>query len=100
MRCSVNWTTKVPKTISAAIRSFGLPREVVIQLVMRIHSDIPRDYPRFRNFRTEGAERTYRYRMVIKHQNVRHLFTFAVDDCTAQNFLIVEDITHNMRHDS
>jgi hypothetical protein len=69
----------------------------MIQLVSRMHHDIPRDYPRFRNFRLENTEDKYRYRMRIVDGLIRHLFTFAIDDTTAQGFLIVADISHDVR---
>ena len=61
-----------------------------------MHSDIPRDYPRFRNFRVNGAEDKYRYPMQIVENENKHLFVFAIDDSTAQGHLIIADIWHGV----
>jgi hypothetical protein len=90
----------VPARISKAINGFRLPRRVMIQLVSGMHHDIPRDHHEFRQFRVEDDERTYTYRIAIRHENCRHLFTMAIDDSTAPpDRLIVASIRHDTRLD-
>ena len=88
--------TKVPKSIRDEIGRFQLPREVLIQLITRMHHDVPRDYQLFRKYRVQTDERSYRYRFVISEKDTRHLFTFAIDDTTAAGFFIFTAITHNV----
>jgi hypothetical protein len=88
----VSLTVKVYPEISRRIRSFGLRREVLIQLITSIHEDIPREYPKFQPFRT-GADG--RYRKLIEDGEILHLFKFWIDDSTAQGFLIVADVWHS-----
>ena len=93
----MDWKAVVPKPISQKFRSFGLPRDVMINLCTRIHHDIPRDYEQFRSYRIGDDGATYAYRMVIPEKSGRrHLFTFAISD-SAQGFLILLDITHSVK---
>jgi hypothetical protein len=45
----------VPAAISSVMRTFGLPREVAVQMCNRIHVDIPADYEKYRNFRSVAS---------------------------------------------
>ncbi len=88
----------VPAPISKAINAFRLPRQVMVQLVSRMHHDIPRDHPQFHHFRVDKDERTYTYRIAIRDEACRHLFTMAIDDSTAPpDLLIVASIRHDTR---
>jgi hypothetical protein len=86
----------VPQPISEAIGTFELPRPILVRLLARMHHDIWRDYERFKRFRLQG-DRLYRYRFVIEDEHAKHLFTFVIDDTTAQEHLIVADIRHDVK---
>src|SRR5205807_2251678 len=85
--------TKVPKPISAKIGSFGLPREVMLQLEARIHHEIAESYDTHRLARSALNDRLYYHRMVVQGDPEKHLFTLAIDDSTSQDDLIIEGIS-------
>jgi hypothetical protein len=93
----VNYKAAVPAAISRAIQAFGIGREMVVRILAAIHEKVPRDYPQCRQFRIGKDERYYRYRIVLKDDQVSHLFRMAVDDTTAEGHLIVVDIRHKTR---
>jgi hypothetical protein len=70
---------------------------MVVRILAAIHEKVPRDYPQCRQFRIGKDERCYRYRIVLKDDQVSHLFRMAVDDTTAEGHLIVVDIRHKTR---
>jgi len=90
----VNRKALVPPRISRAIRSFGLSRDVLLELLMQIHEGIPREYEMSRQHRMDDM-RLYRHRIVIATEDgVEHLFVVVVDDTTSPDHLRVAAIGH------
>jgi hypothetical protein len=85
----------VPPEISRAIRSFGLPREILVDLLVRIHVAVLRDYESSKHRRLD--DRHYLYRIAVSDDaGNEHLFVLTVDDATAQEQLRIEAIGHGM----
>ena len=84
----------VPKPVSTAIGSFGLPRELVNRLLSQLHNEVQRDYERFRHFRLID-ERMYRHRLLIRTDGGKHLFTFAIDDTTSPELLVIVGVVYD-----
>ena len=84
----------VPPPISRAIRAFGLPRAVLLDLMMHIHETTLRDYESSRH-RRMSDERLYQYRISVSEEDGReHLFVLAVDDTTSPDHLRILNIGH------
>jgi hypothetical protein len=86
----------VRSPISRAIRSFGLPRGVLLDLLMHIHEGMVRDFESSRHRRMSEDPRCYRYRIAIPDNDGEHLFVVAVDDTTSPDHLLVVNIGHGM----
>ena len=84
----MNRKVVVPQPISRAIGAFGLPRELLVMLLARIHEGVVRDYDKHRTHRAGDDDRLYRYRILIHLDSKRHLFAFAIDDSTSPEHLI------------
>jgi hypothetical protein len=87
----------VPPPISQYIGGLSLSRALVVQILTRMHVELPNEYERFSRYRVKGHESWYRYRFVIRENNIRHLLTFAVDDSTSPDDLIVRAIRYDRR---
>jgi hypothetical protein len=92
----VNRKVVVPTPISKRIGEFGLSRRMFVRLLTRIHSDIPRDYGRFKNLRAQD-DRCYKYRMAMAEVDDKHLFLFKIDDTTSPDDLIIIYIGHRTK---
>ena len=84
--------TLVSPRISRAIRSFGLPRDILVELLMQIHEGIPRGYEVSRHHRVLDM-RFYLHRIIIPTEDGgEFLFLVVVDDTTSPDHLIVSQI--------
>ncbi|MBI2807101.1 MAG: hypothetical protein HYX68_19140 [Planctomycetes bacterium] len=82
----------VPPPISRGIRTFGLSREVLLELLVHIHEGTPRDYASSCHRRMKN-DRYYQYRISVMEENGReHLFLLAVDDTTSPDHLRIVNI--------
>ncbi|HZZ77509.1 MAG TPA: hypothetical protein VFE62_03260 [Gemmataceae bacterium] len=87
----------VSAPISRAIRGFGLPREVMLELLTKIHNEVPAKFEAIRSQRMDD-DRYYRHRMIVHDidSNTEHLFVLAIDDTTSSDHLIIANIGHGM----
>jgi hypothetical protein len=86
----------VPPEVSRSIRGFGLPREVLVALLVRIHDAVLRDYETSKHRRMD--DRHYWHRIAISdNAGNEHLFVLTIDDATADDQLRIEAIGHGMR---
>ncbi len=93
----MNRKTLVPAATSRTLRTFALPREVLLELIPRIHNEVARDHNQFRNRRLED-DRLYRHSLTVSEANgTRHFFTLIVDDATSAEHLIIMQIHHVSR---
>lgn len=81
----------VPPEISRAIRSFGLPREILLGLLVRIHDAVLRDYESSKHRRLDDSHYWYRIALSDDAGN-DHLFVLSIDDATAEDLLRIEAI--------
>jgi hypothetical protein len=78
------------------IRSFGLPREVLIELFLQIHDATLSDYEICKHRRMKD-ERFYQYRITTSEDAGEiHLFVVAVDDSTSPDHLYIVNIGHGI----
>ena len=78
--------------VSRAIRSFGLSREILLELMVQIHEGIARDFESSRSHRMDDA-RYYQHRIVIPNDSGgEHLILLVVDDTTSPDHLMVVKI--------
>lgn len=84
----------VSQPISRAIGAFRLPRETLLDLRAHVHEDIPRKYENSKQVRM-ADDRLYicRYAATDK-SGTGHIFTFAIDDTTSADYLMVDQIGH------
>ena len=81
--------------ISRRIRSFGLPRGILVELLIHIHAGIVRDFESSRHQRLDEDPTCFRYRIAIPEKDGgEHLFVVAVDDTTSPDHLLVVNIGH------
>jgi hypothetical protein len=85
----------VPPEISRAIRSFSLPREVLVGLLTRIHDAVLRDYESSKHRRMDDRRYWYRIAIADGAGNV-HLFVLTVNDAIAEDLLQIEAIGHGI----
>ncbi len=86
----------IPKPISQYIGRLGLSRQILLKLLNHIHVDMPEHYNRFRQNRVlnnEDSQCTWRF--VIKDGTIAHLFSFAIDDTTSPDHLIIVFLRHD-----
>jgi hypothetical protein len=87
----------VPKVVSQAIGSFGLPREICNQLLSGIHTAIPQGYPRFRLDREPEDQDLFRVVIKIAAEERWHIFLVRANDTRAPGILFVETINYRTR---
>ena len=80
----------------ASIRSFGLSRQVLLDLLIHIADEMPARYESFQRFRNED-QRCAVCTISILEGNEQHLFALEVDDSTADDRLAVAQIVHRRR---
>ncbi len=90
----MQWKVIVPKLISRAVGELGISRWLTVRLLTSIHQDLPLDAPRFRHFRVPKDQRLFNYRVILPDGEIRHLFAMAVDDTTADGYLMIVDLRH------
>jgi hypothetical protein len=78
----------IGREISRAIRSFGLPREVLVKLLQELHDRLPEKYDHQREHRTDD-NRYYFARIMISDMPGEHLFVAVVDDTTSYEHLVI-----------
>lgn len=92
----MNRNVRVPKPISVRIGQFALSRTLLIRLGAAIHSDIKRDYEKFKKFRARD-NRCFKYRIALPEADARHLFLLKIDDSTSPDDLIILSIRHYVK---
>ena len=92
----MNRKVLLPPCISRAIWSFGLSRDVLVELLVQLHHGIAADYERSHHHRMDDT-RYYRHRIVIRKEGGgEHLFLAIVDDTTSPDHLQVAKIGHGI----
>lgn len=89
----MDYKVLIEKPVSRAIGRFGLSRAGVLRLLVRMQTDIPGKYESYRKIRMPDREDYCRASLVIVDQNARHVFSFVIDDSTAQGILFVKEIS-------
>lgn len=85
----------VPPEISRVIGGMGLPRGILIDLLIFVHSAMATAYEFFREKRDAKAARFCQYRKILLDENgVKHRFTFIIDDTTSPDHLLVVELQH------
>jgi hypothetical protein len=80
--------------VSHAIREFNLPRETMLQLIARLHSELRSESPTLRNRRDlEEPDRMFLHRIYLADDDYRYTFEFAVDDATSPDHYLVKGVT-------
>lgn len=88
--------TVVLSPVGKAIRSFGLTREVLIDLLAHIHEDIAPKHGSI-NYARAKNNRHFEYRFAVTEKaGTGHLFVFEIDDTTSQEHLFIIEIRHQV----
>jgi hypothetical protein len=82
----------VEKPVSSAIRGFGLPREVLLELFNTLYDELPRRYQHLRGQRDAEDPDCFRYRISFAGQGRWWDFFFRVNDTRATDYLFVETV--------
>jgi hypothetical protein len=90
----MNCKVLVPRWISRLFREYDLPRSLSVRFWTRVHSNIPLIAPQFKQYRVPSDANSFQWRMVLADGNDRHLFTFAIDDKSEPDALIVVGLRH------
>lgn len=80
---------------SRVIRSFGLTRDVIIELLAELHEGLPRKYDTLRQRRAKDPRKFLCRIVVPKKGGGGHLFVAVVDDSTSLDHLLVTDIGYS-----
>ena len=92
----MTWKVIVPRPISALIGSFNISREMRNRFLAALHHELPEKANKFRRFRGEDADRHFIFAVNLTEHGKKHLFVAYVDDVTAPERLIIEDIRHRI----
>lgn len=85
----------VPSAAGDRIRSFGLERSILTELLNHIHIDAPAEYELFRLNRVAGHEDYLcRYELLMPGLQVSHFFTVFFDDASSPDHLFLRDIQY------
>ena len=87
----------VSAPISRAIRDFGLPREILLALLAKIHNEVSAKFEDTRHQRMDD-DRYYRHRMIVHDtdSSTEHLFVLVIDDSTSPDHLVIANIGHDI----
>ena len=92
----MSYKVVVSAQISRAIRRFGLPRQVLLDLFWEIHEGIGLKYDASSSVR--GADSRYAfYRIAISDDTGQdHLFALLLDDSTSPDHLFINNIGYGI----
>jgi hypothetical protein len=93
----MEWKVIVEKAVSQTIGGFGLQRDVLLRLLVGIHTEIARRYQQLRTTRDEEDRDCFRVFIRFAAHDYWHLFYLRVNDTRAANHLFVETINYTTR---
>ena len=82
----------VSARISRAIRGFGLPRQVLLDLFLEIHEAMPRKYDSAKAARTVDLRFAFHRITLSDDASKGHLFVLRIDEPTSPDHLIIKQI--------
>lgn len=82
--------------ISQAIRGFGLPREVLLRLLLELHEGLSDSYESHRHRRMKD-NRKFFCRIIVPGISEEHLFAVVIDDTTSPDHFLIADIGYTTR---
>lgn len=83
-------------TTSRAIKTFGLEREELIQLLGELHHGLPARYQAFRHRRAVDVRKFFFRISVQRKGGGQHVFVVVVDDTTSPEHPFVTNIGHSI----
>jgi hypothetical protein len=96
----MGWQVRVPRNVSAGLGGCGLSRANILRVLSVIHHDLPREADFYRTARLQEDDRLFGYPIQIFDGGRWHRLDLSVDDTTAQGFLLIAALTHEVEPDN